>query len=282
MGVVAVLAATAAIGGVGAAQGTAPSISSKRTPPGIEFRTRQAGWTVWSEEIKGRWWLLGSNSGRTRVLNAPSSSRSHDPGVGRGRDKRPTVVYQLCGQSTCTLWSLRLPNGTPRELTWVGPVRRYSSAASAVDQAERETHPRISGGLVAFQTRIDRRWRYTVAPSDKPGARRTYAFGPSAGEIVGTVGGADNLALGPKHLMAHWDMRKCGSYNWACGRMDVVGLASGRSRTVVQGSADGECSSEVYDLQSDGATFSYLVEAMADDSGSVDCPMFQRRKTFRP
>lgn len=277
------VAAAAGLGGPTAgAQTGKPAISPSRSPDGLEFRTRQAGWTVWSTQIGSRWWMLGRSGSKTRLLDVPSSGFTHDPGVGRGASGRPTVVYQQCAQTACELWTLDLGSGAKRHLSWAGPVRRLDSNRSSSENAERETHPRIARGNVVFQSRVGGKWRVVVAPSAQRGPLRRLKFGPPAREVAGRGGGAFNLAIGPKHVMAHWVMISCGSLGSLCGRMDIVGMASRRTSTIDEYSGGEDCSSDVSDLQFDGKRFDWQKDASGDASSAVDCPVFTRRDAYDP
>ena len=122
--------------------------------PTADWRSSYGGWTVWSDAIGDRYRLFARRGSTTKLLPAPPSAVTQDPGAGAGPTGRPSTVYQRCTGAVCSIWLVDLATGSQRRVGGLGAIRRETSVATRdVEFRALETHPRLWGSRVAFKTR---------------------------------------------------------------------------------------------------------------------------------
>jgi len=274
----AVLLAAAAVlvGGAASASAAQPQDVQDRRP-GYSWVSTYAGWTVWSERVDGSHLLFARHSGTTRLLAAPPSRVTHDPGAGRGPDGRPAAVYQRCSGASCEIWAVDLATGRQRKVRGLGEIRRETKAASDDDFTGWETHPRIWGNRVAFKTGGSAKSlpRLRVGPSTTGGgAVKTLRVDPQD-----DGGDMKQLALGPRQIVAYWEDDFCFG---RCAGLYIHGLVSGRQQLLDDAAGTGDCIATIEDVRFDGKAFRWTRELTAIESGATNCPPKINRLRYDP
>jgi len=243
-----------------------PSGEALRTrKPAAEWRSSYGGWTVWSEELDGGYRLFARRGTTTKLLPAPPSAVTQDPGAGAGPTGRPSTVYQRCTGAVCSIWLVDLATGRQRRVEGLGAIRRETRAASDVEMRSLETHPRLWGSRVAFKTggSESRRPSLRVGPSAAGrGAVRTLRTSP--GEDGGQL---EQLAVGPKHVVVLWQDDFCFG---RCIGLYIYGVASGRQQVIDDGRGTGACVAYLDAVRFDGRAFRWTRDLGANDGGT--CP----------
>ncbi len=258
---------------VGARGQTTPAVEQP-TPADSSWVARHAGWTVWSQTIDGRYTLFARNAGRTKQLPAPSGFITHDPGAGPGPTGRPTAVYQRCSGASCSIWAVDLANGTQRRVAGLGTIRRGVSTETLEGSDGFETHPRIWGDRLAFQTGPASSSRLRVGPSAAGrGGVRTLPGRPRREGLLA------QLALGPKHVVGLWEDDFCFG---GCVGLYIGGIASGRQQQLDKGAAGEVCNTVLDEVRFDGKAFRWTRELTAEDSSDTSCPPKITRLRYDP
>lgn len=228
-----------------------------RKPRG-PWLSKHAGWTVWSEKVNGSYALLARSKQTTKLLPAPVSPITHDPGAGRGPDGRPAALYQRCVRAECSIWLVDLARGSQRRVKGLGEVRRVISEPSDDDFPGVETHPRLWGSRVAFKTGGSKgRSRLRVGSSvTGRGTIRTIPARP--GDDGGSL---MQLAVGPDHVVALWEDVECFG---RCIGLYIYGIASGRQKEIDDARGTAECTAFVDNVRYDGA-FRWTRELLANE-----------------
>ncbi len=258
------------------ARGEAPSGLQDRTPRDTDWMSLYAGWTVWSEKVAGRYTLFARSAGVTKLLPAPPGSITHDPGAGRGPNGKPTAVYQRCTRASCSIWAVDLASGDQRKVGGLGQIRRGNSAATRDAELRFETHPRIWGDRVAFQTGPAAKTQLRVGPSAAGrGSVKTLPgrFRPSREGLLA------ELAIGPKHVVGLWEIQNCVS--GACSGLYINGIASGRQQKLDDDSGE-FCFNIIDEVEFDGRAFRWFRERTAVDSGDTRCRSDITRLRYDP
>lgn len=243
--------------------------------PGFDWVSSAAGWTVWSKEFEGGYRLLARRGRTTRLLPAPASAVSQDPGAGLGPTGRPSAVYQRCTGAVCSIWLIDLVSGSQRRVARLGRIRRETGRASDEDFSFLETHPRLWGGRVAFKTGGSRvkRPRLRVGPSaaGNPGVRTLRT---SPGEDGGQL---QQIAVGLKHVVVFWEDDFCFG---RCLGLYIHGMASGRQALIDDARGTGACIASLDGVRFDGRAFRWTRQLFANDGGR--CPSKTARLRYDP
>lgn len=259
---------------VGARGQATPGVQS-RTPGDTTWLSRYAGWTVWSEKVAGRYTLFARSGGATKLLPAPPGAITQDPGTGRGPTGRPTAVYQRCTKASCEIWAIDLASGEQRKVAGLGKIRRGKPSATNDDLPGLETHPRIWGDRVAFQTGAsDKAAQLRVGPSAS--GRGTLKTLPGRPRKEGFL---TQLALGPKHVVGLWEDDFCFG---GCVGLYIDGIASGRQQQLDAGAAGEVCITVLDGVLFDGRAFRWTRELTAEDSSDTTCTSKVTRVRYDP
>ena len=218
--------------------------------PAADWRSSHGGWTVWSDAIGDRYRLFARRGSTTKLLSAPPSAVTHDPGAGVGPTGRPSAVYQRCTGMVCSMWLVDLATGRQRRVANLGVIRRETTAASTEEETWRETHPRIWGSRVAFKTgrSAPRRPSLRVGPSAAGrGAVKTLRTDPGDDGVQ-----LEQLAVGPKHVVALWADDFCFG---RCKGLYIYGVASGRQALIDDARGTGACVAYLNAVRFDGRAF---------------------------
>lgn len=245
---------------------SAAGVGSK-TPQPNEAVSKYGGWTVWSGYInETKYVLYARRSGVTKRLAAPSQAVTHDPGAGPSADGRATAVYQRCTGTRCSIWSVDLVSGKQRRVMGLGDVRRGSSTFG---NELNDTHPRIWRDKIAFQTRAGGK-----------ASLRLYSGG-RVRTLPRPGGSLEGLALGPKHVLAHWAVNSCNGES-RCVDLQIVGIASGRAQTVDESKGSDACYADLSELRFDGRYYRWTHEDTTSDSSDTECTPATKRYKFDP
>lgn len=244
--------------------------------PAYDWRSVAAEWTVWSERFDGGYRLLARRGRTTKLLPAPASAVTQDPGAGVGPTRRPSAVYQRCTGAACSIWLVDLASGRQRRVAHLGRIRRETRRASDEDWSFLETHPRLWGGRVAFKTggTTKRRPQLRVGPA-AAGNPRVQTLRTSPGEDGGQL---QEIAVGPKHVVVQWEDDFCFG---RCLGLYSYGIASGRQAVVDDAHGTGPCVASLYDLRFDGRAFRWSRSLNANEPGG-HCPQPVARVRYDP
>ena len=170
-----------------------------------------------------------------RPRRRPRADRQADRGLPR------------CTRASCSIWAVDLASGDQRKVAGLGTIRRGNSAATPDLELGLETHPRIWGDRVAFQTGPAGKTQLRIGPSAAGrGSVKTLPGRPARDGLL------TQLAIGPKHVVGLWEANFCRD---VCTGVYIDGIASGRQQRLDAAPPGEFCFTFLDALRFDGRAF---------------------------